>query len=239
MVRPQSRRPADPERSARRERCARCPVDALRADGQRPARVRRPCGHDPGRARPRRLLHARAPQRARGSGRRRAVGARLHEPDGGTDPRRQARLGGRHIAPGLGAAEARGRSAKGRYEPQASRRSTRDARATRSPHRPRPVVPELALCGLAASVRAGRRRGGHACPLARPLVGRSSASTAAGSAGPSGLSTRDIAVAMVNPGEERRFLAAGFVPTPARSASSASASPRMHRSCRSGATRGT
>ncbi len=93
----------------------------------------------------------------------------------------------------------------------------------RAPPRPRRRLPRLALRAVAPRVppRGRRRRlgGRDACGLARVLVrgdlrrGRKRPARRCCVAAV-GAVDADLAVAMVNPGEERSYLAAGFVPTP-------------------------
>src|SRR5581483_8224408 len=177
VVRPQPGGAAHRQRGARRGRdAARRARDELLSDVPGPCRLRRARGDDAGRARARRLLDARAPQRGGrrpgGSG----LGARLHQPDGGADPRRQARLGGPGAAADLGAAEATTANRPGRLPRRAVLPGVRAAprgALRRAPHSPGRRLPHLALRGLAAALppgRVGRRMGGrHALGVARLL----------------------------------------------------------------------
>ncbi len=176
--------------------------------------VRRARGDDAGSAGTRRLLGTRAPQRGRGGSRRRRLGARLHEPDGGADPRRQARLGGRHVAAHLGAAEALAEAAR---PPARARVSSRSRKRGRRGRRTSSFATSPTSTGATSTRRGPMRASTTSSSRIRCGTGSrrpSCASTAAGLGRAVRLVDADIAVAMVNPGEERRFLAAGFVPTP-------------------------
>ena len=155
----------------------------------------------------------------------RVLGARVHEPAGRADPRREARLGGRHVAADLGSAQAV--AAHRRRRAAASipgwRRSTsvtrhRSTRITScaTPSTSTGATPTRRGRTCASK---GRGLGGRdARGLARLLVRRDLRR---------GRKRRCIAPASLRerrrrrprgrdgePGEERTYLAAGFVPTP-------------------------
>ena len=174
MVRRQSRRAADPQRGTRRRRDrARRARDERRAHEPGARVVRSACGDDAGRARPRRLLDARAAERGGGGARRSDVGARVHESDGRADPRGQARLGGRVLAadldPAEAAAQARGGTVSRRRGMSAVRVPARGV-VRRARLRPRRRLPRLALRAVAAGVPACRRRRGLGGRVARGLA---------------------------------------------------------------------
>jgi len=202
--------------------------DVVRTDESGSRRVCRACGDDAGLARPRRFLDARAAQRAGGCTAQARPGSRLHQPDGRADPRREARW------EDVTSLRIWVRPKRLRKRAQGSLRHTGVGVFTGgvtydAHHLVRDAAISTGAMPIAAPVPARRRRqrvgGGDALCLARLLVGGCMRSR--GGAKLLRMCVQavdaDIAVAMVNPGEERTYLAAGSCRRLARSASSASA----------------
>ena len=225
MVRPQPGGAADPQRGARRRRNgARRARDVVRSHEPGARRVRGARGDDAGRARSRRLLDARAAQRGGGRARRGAAWA-LGFTNPMAGPILVGKLGWEDVTSlriWVRPKRLRKRPA-GRCARPVSACSTSVTRH-RSPRITSCAMPRYLNWRYADSPRPYLRvEDGRGWAVVTHAVwhGYSSAVVCEAVGGPRLLRRcvqavdADLAVAMVNPGEERTYLAAGFVPTPA------------------------